>query len=52
MAEIEQTREKWGSKVGFVLAAAGSAIGLAKTAPTVMARFSGDNNRDWKDLMV
>ena len=28
MAEIEQTREKWGSKVGFVLAAAGSAIGL------------------------
>lgn len=28
MAEIEQTREKWGSKLGFVLAAAGSAIGL------------------------
>ncbi len=28
MSEIEQTREKWGSKIGFVLAAAGSAIGL------------------------
>jgi neurotransmitter:Na+ symporter, NSS family len=28
MPEIEQNREKWGSKVGFVLAAAGSAIGL------------------------
>lgn len=25
---MDQTREKWGSKVGFVLAAAGSAIGL------------------------
>jgi len=28
MAEIDQIREKWGSKIGFVLAAAGSAIGL------------------------
>ena len=28
MPEIDQNREKWGSKVGFVLAAAGSAIGL------------------------
>jgi NSS family neurotransmitter:Na+ symporter len=25
---MEETREKWGSKLGFILAAAGSAIGL------------------------
>ncbi|MCF4150779.1 sodium-dependent transporter, partial [Dethiosulfovibrio sp. F2B] len=26
--QVEQQREQWGSKIGFILAAAGSAVGL------------------------
>ena len=46
---MKESREQWGSKLGFILAAVGSAVGLGNIwrFPYIYSRNSSINFRVW-----